>query len=125
VINVGVQGATYRMYGYKGKQVRDNIHSDDVACAIQAIYENPRPGEVYNLGGGRENSCSIIEAFERVEALTGKRMRCEYVDTAREGDHICYISDLRRLRSHYPEWTVPRSLDAIVGEIAASWEGGR
>ena len=122
LIKVQLQGGTYRIYGYKGKQVRDNIHSYDVARAIQEIYERPRPGEVYNLGGGRENSCSILEAFERVESLTGKRMRYEYVDTAREGDHICYISDLRRLRSHYPEWSITRSLDDILVEIVKGWE---
>lgn len=123
LIKVQLQDGTYRIYGYKGKQVRDNIHSYDVACAIQAIYENPKPGEVYNLGGGRENSCSIFEAFEKVESLTGKRMKFEYVDAAREGDHICYISDLRRLRSHYPEWSVTRSLDDIFREIVKAWEG--
>jgi CDP-paratose 2-epimerase len=122
LIKVQLQGGTYRIYGYKGKQVRDNIHSYDVACAIQAIYERPTPGAVYNLGGGRENSCSILEAFERVEALTGKRMNYEYVDTPREGDHICYISDLRRLRSHYPDWSISRPLDDIFREIVKAWE---
>ena len=122
LVKVQLQGGTYRIYGYKGKQVRDNIHSYDVACAIQAIYENPRPGEVYNLGGGRLNACSIFEAFERVEAISGKRMKYEYLDAAREGDHICYITDLRRLRSHYPEWSITRSLDDILREIIKSWE---
>jgi CDP-paratose 2-epimerase len=122
LVKVQVQGGTYRIYGYKGKQVRDNIHSYDVACAVQAIYQNPRPGEVYNLGGGRENSCSILEAFERVEGLTGKPMKYEYVDVPREGDHTCYISDLRRLRSHCPEWQITRSLDDIFREIIRGWE---
>jgi CDP-paratose 2-epimerase len=122
LVKVQLQGGTYRIYGYKGKQVRDNIHSCDVAGAVQAIYENPRPGEVYNLGGGRENSCSILEAFERVEQLTGKPMKHEYVDTPREGDHICYISDLRHLRSHCPGWQITRSLDDILREIIKGWE---
>jgi CDP-paratose 2-epimerase len=122
LVKVQLQGGTYRIYGYKGKQVRDNIHSFDVARAIQAIYERPRPGEVYNLGGGRENSCSVLEAFEKVEALTGKRMKHEYVDAPRAGDHICYISDLRRLHSHYPEWRITRSLDDILPEIIKGWE---
>jgi CDP-paratose 2-epimerase len=122
LVKVQLQGGTYRIYGYKGKQVRDNIHSYDVACAVQAIWENPHPGEVYNLGGGRENSCSILEAFERVEKLAGKSMKYEYVDAPRQGDHICYISDLRRLRSHYPEWRITRSLDDILREIIESWE---
>ena len=82
LVKCNLEGKEYKIFGYKGKQVRDNIHSYDVACAIQAIYERPRPGEVYNLGGGRANSCSILEAFEMVERLTGKRMRYEYVDAA-------------------------------------------
>jgi CDP-paratose 2-epimerase len=122
LVKVQLQGGTYRIYGYKGKQVRDNIHSYDVACAIQAIYENPRAGEVYNLGGGRGNSCSILEAFEMVERFTGKVMRYEYVDAPREGDHICYISDLRRLQGHYPGWQITRSLDDIVREIIEGWK---
>jgi len=78
----------------KGKQVRDNIHSYDVATAIEAIYRNPRVAEVYNLGGGRGNTCSILEAFDRVEQLTGKKMNYQYREEARGGDHICYISTL-------------------------------
>lgn len=113
---------TYRIFGYKGKQVRDNIHSYDVARAIEEIYQNPRCGEVYNLGGGRQNSCSILEAFDRVEQLTGRKMDYEYVDQHREGDHICYISDLKRFQSHYPEWRVTRSLDDIFREIVDAWK---
>jgi CDP-paratose 2-epimerase len=115
-------GTTYRIFGYKGKQVRDNIHSHDVARAVEAIYRSPRGGAVYNIGGGRANSCSILEAFDLVERITGRRMRYEYVDQAREGDHICYISNLARLRADFPEWDVTRSLEDIVTEIAASWE---
>jgi CDP-paratose 2-epimerase len=122
LVKVQLQGGTYRIYGYKGKQVRDNIHSYDVACAVQSIYENPRAGEVYNLGGGRENACSILEAFVRVEELTGESMKYEYVEQNREGDHICYISDLRRLRGHYPGWRITRSLDDILVEIIEAWK---
>ena len=122
LVKVQLQGRTYRIYGYKGKQVRDNIHSYDVACAIEAIYRNPGCGEVYNLGGGRENSCSILEAFEKVRELSGVPMKHEYVETSREGDHICYISNLARLRSHYPQWTVTRSLDDILREIVEAWK---
>jgi CDP-paratose 2-epimerase len=122
LVKVQLQGGTYRIYGYKGKQVRDNIHSYDVARVVHAIWENPRPGEVYNLGGGRENSCSILEAFEMVESVSGKSMKYEYVETPRQGDHICYISDLRRLRGHYPDWRLTRSLDDILREIVTSWE---
>ncbi len=117
-----LSGGTYRIFGYKGKQVRDNIHSHDVALAVQAIYDQPRCGEVYNLGGGRDNACSILEAFDRFEAITGKSMQFEYVDEARQGDHICYITDLARFRDHYPEWQLTKSLDDIFHEIAAAWE---
>jgi CDP-paratose 2-epimerase len=122
LVKTQLQGRAYRIFGYKGKQVRDNIHSYDVASLIEAIARNPRGGEVYNLGGGRQNSCSILEAFDRVAQLTGKTMRYEYVDTPREGDHICYISNLARLHRHYPDWTITRSLDDILEEIIDAWE---
>lgn len=122
LVRTQLGGRTYRVFGYKGKQVRDNIHSYDVARAVDAIFRAPRSGEVYNLGGGRGNSCSIIEAFARVEALTGNAMRHEYVAQHRAGDHICYISDLARFRSHFPGWEITKSLDAIFEEIVAAWE---
>jgi CDP-paratose 2-epimerase len=112
----------YTIYGYKGKQVRDNIHSLDVARFIHAFLRNPRCGEVYNLGGGRQNSCSILEAFSRAEAVSGRRMIYDYVDKNREGDHICYISDLTKMRTHYPEWDITKSLDDIFAEIYRSWK---
>ncbi len=117
LVKCNLEGRTYRIYGYKGKQVRDNIHSLDVARFIHAFFENPRSGEVYNIGGGRGNSCSIIEAFDRAAALTGKKMVSEYVDKNREGDHICYISDLAKLKAHYPTWSITKSLDDIFSEI--------
>jgi CDP-paratose 2-epimerase len=117
LIKCNVEERTYKIFGYKGKQVRDNIHSFDVARFIHAFFEKPRCGEVYNIGGGRQNSCSILEAFEMVAALSGKRMRCEYVDKSREGDHICYMSDLSKMRSHYPGWDLTKSLDRIFEEI--------
>ena len=93
LVKVQLQERTYQIYGYKGKQVRDNIHSYDVATAIEAIYRNPGVAEVYNFGGGRGNSCSILEAFETVELLTGKNMNYQYREQPREGDHIiCYIT---------------------------------
>ena len=98
LVKVQLEGGTYRIYGYGGKQVRDNLHSYDVACAVEAIYNKPQAGEVFNLGGGRDNSCSILEAFALVQELTGKKMRYEYCETARQGDHICYISDLRKIQ---------------------------
>lgn len=118
---VNVEGGVYRIFGYKGKQVRDNIHSLDVARFIAAFCERPRCGEVYNIGGGRANSCSILEAFAAVEALTGKPMRYEYVEKNREGDHICYISDLSKMRAHYPSWEIGVPLSRIFEEIVAGW----
>ena len=97
--------------------MRDNIHSYDVARFIHAFYEAPRYGEVYNLGGGRGNSISILEAFERIAALSGRKMKFEYVADSRIGDHICYISDLGKMRRHYPSWGISKSLDDIFQEI--------
>ncbi|HET7600651.1 MAG TPA: NAD-dependent epimerase/dehydratase family protein [Gemmatimonadales bacterium] len=117
-----IERRVYRIYGYKGKQVRDNIHAKDVAAFIRAFVANPRPGEVYNLGGGRGNSCSILEAFDAVQAITGEPMEFEYVDTPRAGDHICYISDLTKMRSHFPEWDIRIPLSQIFEEIVAAWQ---
>ncbi|MDZ4767996.1 MAG: NAD-dependent epimerase/dehydratase family protein [Chloroflexota bacterium] len=121
LIKVNATGGTYKIYGYKGKQVRDNIHAHDVARLIERFYEAPRPGEVYNLGGGRANSVSILEAFDAATALSGQPMRYEYVEKAREGDHICYISDLSKIGAHYPGWAITKSLPVIFEEIYASW----
>jgi CDP-paratose 2-epimerase len=115
-----VTGTPYKVFGYKGKQVRDNIHSHDVVCAMEEFAANPRPGEVYNMGGGRENSVSMLEAIARIEELTGKKLKWTYVEENRKGDHICYISDLRKFRSHYPNWRLTKSLDATLEEIVAA-----
>jgi CDP-paratose 2-epimerase len=117
LIKCNAEGRTYKIFGYKGKQVRDNIHALDVARFMHAFFENPRCGEVYNIGGGRQNSISILEAFERIAALSGKKMNYDYVDKNREGDHICYMSDLSKMRRHYPEWDITKSLDDIFLEI--------
>jgi CDP-paratose 2-epimerase len=117
LVKVTLNGGRYRVYGHKGKQVRDNIHSYDVVRAIEEFAGNPRPGEVYNIGGGRANSVSILEAIGRIEQLTGRKLDRQYVDEARKGDHICYISDLRKLQTHYPGWKVTRSLDSILEEM--------
>jgi CDP-paratose 2-epimerase len=122
LVKVQLQESTYEIYGYKGKQVRDNIHSYDVAAAIEAIYTKPRAAVVYNLGGGRANSCSILEAFDMVAQLTGKKMTYHYREQPRAGDHICYISNLGRFQSHYPEWAVTRSLNDILVEIIHAWQ---
>jgi CDP-paratose 2-epimerase len=112
------EGRAYRILGYKGKQVRDNIHSYDVCTAIMAFQERPVPGAVYNLGGGRANSISVLEAIHRLEELLGRKLEREYVEDARLGDHICYISDLGRLRSDFPEWEVTISLEQILSQLA-------
>ncbi len=117
LIKVNLEGGVYRIFGYKGKQVRDNIHAYDVARAVEEIFKHPRCGEVYNIGGGRANSCSILEAFERVESLSGKPMRYEYIDKHRVGDHICYISNMGKFKSHYPDWEMTKSLDDILQEM--------
>jgi CDP-paratose 2-epimerase len=120
LVKVTLSGGRYSVFGYKGKQVRDNIHSHDVVRAIEEFAANPRPGEVYNLGGGRANSISVLEAIERIEKMTGRKLDWRYVDEARKGDHICYISNLGKLQSHYPNWKITRGLDAILEEIIAS-----
>jgi len=121
LVKTNLEGKLYKVYGYKGKQVRDNIHSLDVARFIAAFAENPRCGEVYNIGGGRGNSCSILEAFGIVEQLTGKKMAYEYIDKNRSGDHICYISNLDKMRTHYPSWNISVPLPKIFEEIVAAW----
>jgi len=121
LVKCNLEERNYTVFGYKGKQVRDNIHSVDVARFIQAFVARPRSAAVYNLGGGRANSCSILEAFDRIAAISGIAMRHTYEDRNREGDHICYISDLSRIRSDYPEWDLTRSLDDIFVEIHDAW----
>jgi CDP-paratose 2-epimerase len=88
--------------------------------AIEEFAAKPQPGEVYNMGGGRENSISMLEAIARIEPLTGRKLDWHYVEEARKGDHICYISNLRKFQTHYPKWKITRSLDAILEEIVAS-----
>jgi CDP-paratose 2-epimerase len=119
LLKVALSGATYTIYGYKGKQVRDNLHSFDVVRAFEEFARNPKPGEVYNLGGGRDNSISILEAIARIEALTDKKIKWTYSEQARRGDHICYITNLNKLKSHYPDWSVTRSLDSTLEEMHA------
>lgn len=122
LIRCNVEEREYTVFGYKGKQVRDNIHSFDVARAIEVFFDHPSPGAVFNLGGGRHNSVSILEAFERVSQLTGKAMRYRYDERNRVGDHICYISDLSHMRQSLPGWDITKSLDDIFEEIVMSWQ---
>jgi CDP-paratose 2-epimerase len=121
LIRCNIEEREYTIFGYKGKQVRDNIHAYDVARCIELFHERPQIGAVFNLGGGRGNSISILEAFDRVAQLTGKPMRYRYVDTPRIGDHICYISDLSHLKAALPGWDITRTLDDIFEEIVAGW----
>lgn len=121
LVRCNLENRLYRVFGYKGKQVRDNIHSADVARFIQAFIEKPRQGEVYNIGGGPKNTCSIIEAFKICEDLTGKPMIWEYVDENRIGDHICYYSDLSKMRAHYPGWDITEPLTSVFEQIVAAW----
>ncbi len=121
LVRCNLDGREYKVFGYKGKQVRDNIHSEDVASFMHQFFQNPRAGEVYNLGGGKANSCSILEAFRMVEAFSGKPQRWSYVEQNRAGDHICYYSDLRKMKAHYPAWDITRPLSNIFEEIVTDW----
>ncbi len=122
VVKCNLEETEYRVFGYKGKQVRDNVHSLDVARFILQFASDPRCAEVYNLGGGKGNSVSILETFKLVESITGKEQVSTYVDENRIGDHICYYSDLTKMQRHYPEWSITRSLEDIVEEIVDSWK---
>jgi CDP-paratose 2-epimerase len=121
LIKCNVEGREYKVFGYKGKQVRDNIHSEDVASFMHEFWKAPRVAEVYNLGGGKDNSVSIIEAFRMSEEVTGRPMQWRYVDDNRIGDHICYYSDLRKMKAHYPNWDITKTLPMIFQEIAGGW----
>ena len=122
LVKCNLEGREYRVFGYKGKQVRDNIHSEDVARFIHAFIDNPRSGETYNIGGGKQNSCSILEAFEIAEEFSGQAMKYVYVDENRIGDHICYYSDLAKMRSHYPGWDITVSLRETIRQIVEAWK---
>jgi len=121
LVKCNLEGREYKVFGYKGKQVRDNIHSLDVARFMAAFVAAPRPGEVYNLGGGKANSTSILEAFKITEKFTGRAQVHTYVDQNRIGDHICYYSDLRKMRAHYPAWDLTQSLEDTIRQIVEAW----
>ena len=120
LVKCNLEEREYKVFGYKGKQVRDNIHAYDVARFMHAFATAPRVAEVYNLGGGKDNSCSILEAFAIAEKFSGRAQAYTYVEENRAGDHICYYSDLRKMRSHYPGWDISRSLETTIGEIVAA-----
>lgn len=117
LVKTALRGKTYTIFGYKGKQVRDQIHSYDVVRAFEEFIAAPRAGEVYNLGGGRDSNASILECFDMIEAITGRPVAWRYDEKNREGDHICYISDMLKFRSHYPRWSLTRKITDIVEEM--------
>jgi len=119
LVKCAVEELPYTIFGYKGKQVRDQIHCHDVINAFWHFAQNPRPGEVYNLGGGRRNAASVIECIELIHARAGARPRLSYDPTNRKGDHICYYTDMAKFRSHYPTWKLQYALPAIVDEMLA------
>jgi CDP-paratose 2-epimerase len=121
LIKCNLEEKEYTVFGYKGKQVRDNIHSLDVARFIEEFIAAPRIAEVYNIGGGKENSCSILEAFDMIVSLSNKAMKYKYSDENRIGDHICYYSDLRKMKAHYPNWSITKTLKQTFEEIYESW----
>lgn len=127
LVRCAVEGAPYTLIGYKGKQVRDNLDASDVARFVECFVHAPQSAAVYNIGGGRGNSCSILEAIQLVNEVTGREMQTSYSDEARVGDHICYYSDLRKIQTDYPDWSVRKSLPEIVKQIAERYaqETGR
>lgn len=122
LVHVAVTGKPYTIFGYKGKQVRDQIHSYDVIKAFEAFTLDPQPGEVYNLGGGRENAASVMECITLIADLSGYQVAWSYQEQNRVGDHICYISDLRKLKSHFPTWSITRTLPQIIEEMVQAEE---
>jgi CDP-paratose 2-epimerase len=121
LIRCNLESKPYRIFGFKGKQVRDNIHSLDVAHFIDQFIQSPRAGEVYNLGGGRDNSISILEAFSLIEEISGEKMIYELAEENRKGDHICYISNLSKIKTHYPNWKITKDLKETFREICEAW----
>jgi len=118
LVRCAITGKPYTVFGYKGKQVRDNIHSSDLVNCFWYFYQKPRTGgQVYNMGGGRQSNCSMLEAITACEALTGRAMNWSYSETNRSGDHIWWISDLRRFKSHFPEWDITRGIDEVMAEL--------
>jgi CDP-paratose 2-epimerase len=115
-------GTPYTIFGYKGKQVRDNIHAHDLANMFWHFHQKPRPGEVYNAGGGREANISMQEAIAKSEKIFNTKAKVTYKDEPRMGDHIWYISDLAKFKAHYPEWKIEYGIDATLDDIATRWK---
>ena len=112
-----ITGEFYTIFGYKGKQVRDNIHSYDMVNTFYHFYQNPRCGEVYNMGGSRYSNCSMLEAVKMCEEIADKKLKYNYTEQNRSGDHIWYISDVKKFQSHYPQWSYKYDIKSIITEI--------
>ena len=121
LVKCNLEHIEYKIFGYKGKQVRDNIHAVDVARFVEAFIETPRSGETYNLGGGKDNSCSILEAFSLAEEFSGQAQRHTYSEENRIGDHVCYYSDLRKIKEHFPTWDIRISLRETIRQLVEGW----
>jgi CDP-paratose 2-epimerase len=121
LVKCNLEQKEYTVFGYKGKQVRDNIHSYDVARFIEEFINAPRIAEVYNIGGGKNNTCSILEAFDMISHISNIPMKWKYSEENRIGDHICYYSDLSKMRNHYPAWDITKSLENTFKEIYQAW----
>jgi CDP-paratose 2-epimerase len=117
LVKCASSGRHYTVFGYKGKQLRDNIHSSDLVNALWKFFERPRTGEVYNIGGSRHSNCSMLEAISKCEQLTNRKMNYSYSDKGRAGDHIWWISDVRKFQSHYPDWKYRYGIEEILEEI--------
>jgi CDP-paratose 2-epimerase len=120
LVKCGVTGKPYTIYGYKGKQVRDNIHSHDLVSAFWHYYQKPKPAAVYNMGGSRHSNCSMLEAIHMIQEMTGKKLNYTLSDQARSGDHIWWISDVRKFQADYPGWKYEYDMSAILREIVAA-----
>jgi CDP-paratose 2-epimerase len=117
LMKCAVTGDHYTIFGYNGKQVRDNIHSSDLVSAFYEFYKSPRSGEVYNIGGGRKSHCSMLEAIRMCERIVGREMNYSLSEENRRGDHIWYITDLSKFKSHYPRWDITYDVICILNEI--------
>ncbi len=120
LMKCAITGEHYTVFGYKGKQVRDNIHSWDLVNMFWHFYQNPKQGEVYNAGGGRFSNCSMAEAITLSEKIVGKKMNYSYIETNRIGDHIWWISDLTKFKTHYTNWDCKYGINDILGQIFES-----
>ena len=120
IVKSAISNREYTIFGYKGKQVRDQIHSSDVISSFEKFIENPKKGEVYNIGGGKDNSASILEVINILRERHGLSLKFSVSEKARSGDHMCYYTDLSKIKDHYPTWSITKSLPCIIDEIVFS-----